>query len=61
MRSYGIQTGVTWTCLVGINAVRAREAEARTWMFDGDGAILRKPVHDGKDLRPGIIGQLGGE
>ncbi|HKO31067.1 MAG TPA: hypothetical protein VJU54_08000 [Nitrospiraceae bacterium] len=45
----------------GIHGVRAREAEARTWMFDGDGAIPREPLYGVKDLNPGIIRQLGGE
>jgi hypothetical protein len=30
-------------------------------MFEGDGAFPRQPVHGGKDLGPGIIGQQGGE
>jgi hypothetical protein len=38
--------------LLQINTVRAREAEDRTWMFDGDGAFPREPVHLGKHLVP---------
>ena len=30
-------------------------------MFEGDGAFPRQPVHGGKDLGPGITGQLGSE
>jgi len=32
-----------------------------SWMFEGDGAFPRQPVHGGKDLGPGITGQLGSE
>ena len=35
-----------------INTVGARETEDRTLIFDGDGAILREPVHSEKHLIP---------
>src|SRR5713101_4159089 len=59
--SIRIQLCITWRVSADRTGSERKYVAEWSWMFEGDGAFPRQPVHGGKDLGPGITGQQGGE